>query len=381
MGDKNIIELNGKQYNAVTGALLQVPKKAKQGLKKSSSTIDGFANKTVNKLSESLQSKAATVAVPKIDSLKKLAPHHITNARHAHKPERAKTLMRSAVKRPTSNSKTIHNVQTPVGSLSLRLVSGLPVAKAALNERRMIRSKQISKSRLISRFKSQDISPVTKQVAPIPVVKALNVTPPVKANFQPTTKPKTTKSQSILAAGLAKATSHQEKFITPTQAKRQKRKAAKKHRLLSNAVVIILVIAVGLIVAGFFAYKDLPSIELHFASIRSGVAAEMPGYLPPGFKAITPVGYTHGSVTVSFRSSGNNKFSIVQQASDWDSQTLHDSFVTTTGSSYQTLQAEGRTIYIYGQGNATWVNAGIWYQISGNANLSNNQLISIATSM
>ena len=92
--------------------------------------------------------------------------------------------------------------------------------------------------------------------------------------------------------------------------------------------------------------------------------------------------YAPGEVTLSFHSNTDDRhFSVIQRASNWDSQTLRDDFVANSGHAYHTLQAGGRTIYAFSQGNATWVNGGIWYQIIDNADLSTSQLLNLATSM
>jgi len=41
----------------------------------------------------------------------------------------------------------------------------------------------------------------------------------------------------------------------------------------------------------------------------------------------------------------------------------------------------GRTIFLHGSSDADWVEGGVWYSISGNANLNTEQLIKIAGSI
>jgi hypothetical protein len=71
----------------------------------------------------------------------------------------------------------------------------------------------------------------------------------------------------------------------------------------------------------------------------------------------------------------------VQKQSTWDSTALHDNFVAAKNGSYQTIQSAGRTIYTYGNGNATWVNSGVWYQVTSNGSLKMNDLVNLANSM
>jgi hypothetical protein len=51
-----------------------------------------------------------------------------------------------------------------------------------------------------------------------------------------------------------------------------------------------------------------------------------------------------------------------------------------SGSSYQTLDIDGTTVYRYGN-NATWISGGILYTINGSVNLSNEQVTKIVRSV
>ncbi len=93
-----------------------------------------------------------------------------------------------------------------------------------------------------------------------------------------------------------------------------------------------------------------------------------------------PVRYGQGTVTITF-TSDTKSFRITEQNSNWDSVSLKDSFVSPTNLNYKVVEAGGRIVYLYGQSNATWVNAGIWYQITDNANLSTATLLKIVTSL
>jgi hypothetical protein len=85
-------------------------------------------------------------------------------------------------------------------------------------------------------------------------------------------------------------------------------------------------------------------------------------------------------VTVIFTSKIDS-FRVVQQNSTWDSVGLRDNFVSTIDPNFKVVQAGGRIVYLYGQANATWVNGGIWYQITDNADLSTASLLKIVTSL
>jgi hypothetical protein len=105
-----------------------------------------------------------------------------------------------------------------------------------------------------------------------------------------------------------------------------------------------------------------------------------PLYKPDGY-AMSKMTYSAGSVATLYKNTGNQSFSLSQKKSNWDSQTLLENFVASAGEDYKGFQSNGRTVYIYGKGKATWVNGGIWYQIRGADELTNDQLVKIAASM
>ncbi|MGH7237686.1 MAG: hypothetical protein ACREGF_04075, partial [Candidatus Saccharimonadales bacterium] len=87
-----------------------------------------------------------------------------------------------------------------------------------------------------------------------------------------------------------------------------------------------------------------------------------------------------GTVQVNYYF-GDQHFSLVQKNSTWDSAGLKQNFVSGVNSAVQTARADGLTVYLFANGNATWVNNNVWYQITGNALLSHKQLLNIATSL
>jgi hypothetical protein len=85
---------------------------------------------------------------------------------------------------------------------------------------------------------------------------------------------------------------------------------------------------------------------------------------------------------VTFRSNSDERnFELQQQVSNWNSQALVDNFILSENKQYQTFQEKGKTIYVYDNANATWVNGGVWYKIEGNSSLNTEQLLKIASSI
>lgn len=138
----------------------------------------------------------------------------------------------------------------------------------------------------------------------------------------------------------------------------------------------------ALLLTGFFVYQNIPNLSMRVASTRAGFSAQLPGYKPAGFSQEKLVSYAPGKVTVSFRSNSDERqFQLTQQSSNWNSQALADNYLAKADKQYQTFQASGKTIYIYDNSSATWVNGGVWYQIEGQSDLSSDQLLKIANSI
>lgn len=136
-----------------------------------------------------------------------------------------------------------------------------------------------------------------------------------------------------------------------------------------------------LLLAGYLTFINLPNISMRVAAVRAGIAANYPNYSPDGYHFNGPISYKPGEVNITFKSNTNQKgFTIKQQASSWDSKAVLDNYVTKKTGTYLTYQERGLTIYSFGD-QAAWVNGGLLYTIDGDAPLSSEQLLNIATSM
>jgi hypothetical protein len=184
--------------------------------------------------------------------------------------------------------------------------------------------------------------------------------------------------RDIFEEALAHATSHMEE--SPKQTAQEKLRTAKrKGKKHSKVFGIVASVAVFLLLCGFVAYQNKANIQLQLASAKAGFSASVPLYKPEGY-SMAKLAYSTGSVATTYNK-GNHSFSITQKKSNWDSQTLLENFVATSNEPYQGYESAGRTIYVYGEGKATWVNGGIWYQMTGANNLTNDQIVKVAASM
>lgn len=117
------------------------------------------------------------------------------------------------------------------------------------------------------------------------------------------------------------------------------------------------------------------------ASAKAGFSASLPQYRPAGYN-MSQLDYGDGVIAAQFRDKDNgSRYTITQKPSSWDSATLRDSFVAPADARYRTVEAAGRTVYFYGEHNATWINGGVWYQVQTDGSLSDSQMVELATSL
>jgi hypothetical protein len=317
---KQVIEINGKRYDAATGQLLNsaTPKPASSKPPKPAAgvALDGFVRR-----SNTIQPKSSRPT------------------------QRSKTLMRSAAKKPTIKNE--------------KLASELAKPKIARpHEARAKRANSAEKSHRISRFhKKETVSgQIVKKTAELPVVKQVQQGP----------------VQSTVAQferAMHEATSHLQDFA-PKKNKRSR-------KLLYGSGALVTVFAVG-----FLAWQTVPAVKVKFAGSQAGFSASLPNYNPAGYGLNNDVKATSGEVTLNYQSRTDDKnYKIIQAPSNWTSQTLLTNFVLPANKPYQTYQDQGKTIYIYDNSNATWVDGGIWYRLEGNASLTSDQLLRIANGL
>lgn len=378
--NKNYIILNGKRYNAITGELIasETPKKS----------IDMTAS--VAQPKATLQSTVSTPPKP----VKRDRTHHNTAAAKLapRKPKKATTLMRHAVKKPTNNQHKSIKQAYPVTHSASHSITPKKSAHA-VDASKVHRAAQVEKSSKVNRFGTSVKPSMKAQVKPV----ALR---PVPANAHHTAtaqKSQTVKQPALhkVAAASAKPVDTKKKHIS-AQIKKQhlleqalknavsheqpehtlEKLSAPKRRLLSSFAVLGAVLVIG----SFVMYLNRSSVELQVASVRAGFQASAPA-APAGYERQT-ASANNGTVAIGFVSPKNNdSFTLTQESSGWDSQTLFDSIVAVDNNNYQAIQSHGRTIYVYGGDKAAWVDGGILYKVSGSKQLDSDQIVSLATSM
>lgn len=331
---------------------------------------------------------AVSVAAPKKEAPKESPAHKIpvrtvsatkresgTKAAAIHsRTERAKTLSRTVVKKPASTKRP--KAVTGVASQPTRIVVHDKGQQSPKAQPKIIRSNRITKfshpSVSVVHKANVPIAPAPKQVAARATVrKAYDIadTPPVshRRSTSTVTAQRTAKSENIFETALQSATSH--KTTHTVVAKRRLGR-------LSIAGLSVLILAV------FFTYQNAPRIALHRAQSTIGFEASIPGYHPAGFSRVGPVQYQKGMVVINFQSNSDDRqYTITQAATALDNSKLADTYLKSNGKQFETTSVAGKTIYIYENSRATWINQGVWYTIDGNAHLGKDQLTNIIASI
>lgn len=348
MGNQqNVIVINGKKYDAKTGRLLTPAAAKAPAVKqpaKQAPVLDGVTRRRQN-----------------------------TPVQQVHKKtQKSQTLMRSVVKKPTV-IKPVAATKRPTTKPAPAKTTAIATRKTAVNPERVSRAQAIPKSNLISKFgtlsgnmaQPKQVESRVTAAKPAPQTEPpLKVEAPQKFDFQ-----------SIID----KATSHEQPFI---KLPNRRQRLANFLHLSPKAVTAGSITLSIVIFGGFMIYQNIPNLAMRVAATRSGVQARLPGYRPAGFAMSGPIQYSPGQITIGFHSKTDDRsFQVTQRSSQWNSESLRENFVAAERRQYQTYQDKGKTIYIYDDSNATWVDGGIWYQIEGDSALTSDQLIRLANSL
>ena len=138
-------------------------------------------------------------------------------------------------------------------------------------------------------------------------------------------------------------------------------------------------LAVGIV--GYLVSVNTPDISVRVAAMQTGIDATYPTYIPRGY-SLSDIVSEDKKISMTFKDSENASFTLSEEKTSWDNETLEASYVKSTwGNNYTSVREQGITIFISGS-NATWVNGSILYKIttSGN-NLTKKQIKSIVTSL
>lgn len=336
------VEINGKSYN--TDQNQSPPQPSGQRF------LDGFA-----------------VNNPK----KHVTP--ITKSNHIAKPiKKSKTLHRSAVKKPLALSTPVTSQPTNSGMVQPEIRTRSSFISFMSKEREK-RATSTNRSSLVSKF--NDVSPSHYKQAPM-------ATPVMAPAHTPELSEAPPLPMTHLQGNQLKVPND---LLIKNASKQPHTRKKRLHHFVSHKrklSTIVTVLVSMLLIGGFIAYQNIPTISLRVAASRAGFDASKPSDVPSGFAFKGPIAYAPGQVIISFKSNTDDReFQINQRPSEWNSQTLLDNFVSKQTKQYQSFQEQGLTIFLYENSSATWVNKGIWYTLEGRSSLSPEQIVNIATSM
>lgn len=383
MKTNNMIAINGKHYDAVTGVAIEV---GAQSAKLQSKAIDGVLRPS---LADTKTHPGSGNPPAHHHSIKTKAVHHtrplVNQPTKRHKLVASKTLMRQVVKKPShpilvSGLRVQGRTDSQLPDINLAVMPKLSFD--IIDGRRQARAKKIAKSRFISRFGDVTL-PTSIQLAPLPapahrLPESTTLTLPAADLKSPPLGHQ--RSMDIFQQALVKASKQQPPQLASKRHKRvitKRPSASRRHRLASVSTTALAVI----LLAGFLAYQNIPNISVRLASTHAGFNANLPNYRPAGF-SIGKFAYSPGHVSINFHSNSDGRhFALLENSSNWDSATLLNDYVAQKSKTYQTVMTAGRTVYIYGQNNATWVADGIWYRVDSQNALSSTQLIDLAASI
>lgn len=280
--------------------------------------------------------------------------------------------MRTAVKKPAHHA-TTHRTK-PSASVS-----------AHSDTSRAARAAKIGRSRLISRFGAHDPS-FASRVVPLPVQPEPDLDLDQDAavlsqhdNPQLGSSTSHARHQRHMAHAVHKATSHQQSKIKKP---RLSHRAAHKLHVSPRIIQVSTGFAAAFLLIGFFVYQNMPNLAMRMAATRAGISAKLPGYQPAGFTLDGNIRYSPGTIAVSYKSTTDDRnFTLLQESTDKTNDELLTEVASAYDQAFQTFQDEGKTIYIYDQNNATWVDGGIKFQIEGNSSLNSDQLLRLANSL
>lgn len=341
MNHKNTIEINGKLYDAKSGALLGGSSPQMVHPKNS---IDGVIKAKVHEPSHTKSSSKPSHSRAQQNSRKK------RNAQKSH------TLMRSTVKKPASSK---------------------PQNEISSFKRAGSASSSISKSPYVRRF-SHSHPTATKRsehiaVAEVPEPQAKpahNHTHQAAHHHKPVnhTKEHHESVEEIFQRAIAAAPSKKHR------SKKERTRASKIGRTATMAATFVLLF-------GFIAYMNFANLQTQLASTQAGFDASVPSYTVAGYNRRPSIDTQPGKISISFTSNTDSRsYQVNQEVSKWNSAALQENFLSARNISYQTTQDAGKTIFLYDEGNATWVNGGVWYTVNSDS-LSTEQLVKLASSL
>lgn len=166
---------------------------------------------------------------------------------------------------------------------------------------------------------------------------------------------------------------------SPAEIKATTEKKQTNKQVLSIGAASLAVLIMG----GYIWMNNYNNLSIRTASQRAGIVASLPNYTPSNYKLNGPISYGTGFVSFNLKNSKdtNKSIAVIQRKSDWNSASLLELYVSPKSKDYVAVESQGLKIYLYGDGQATWVNKGLQYVVQANSGLSRDQIVKMAESL
>ena len=374
---KNSLVINGIRYDAVSGLPVRTAPVAQPSVAKPHHAAPARIVSDIARPVPQVHRPAA--AAPVSPHHQVTPPHHIHHAQPAHKApggllsdfQGAQSFRRQPEKSHTLYKTAPHHVVSPAHH---HHVGGDIVAHKT--PPKLERAASIPRHQAINHFAEQARESVKEPAASsqaAPVVPTANIA--IQPHTAEGSQAMSERVEKMLAEQPKEEAINGHNHKVARREHKVKQFFAKQPRLISAATGAMAV----LLFVGYIVYLNIPNISLRIAANRAGFSATMPAYKPAGYSLTGPVAYTAGEIQLKY-DDASTSYTLTQRQSTWDAQALLQNYVEKQSPNYMTYQDEGLTIYIY-NGDAAWVNGGVFYSVDGNANLSSDQILNIATSM
>lgn len=281
--------------------------------------------------------------------------------------------MRHAVKKPAPATKV--SLKASVPHQQARHMDMVLKPAASIHADRLKRAQQISKSKRISHFSSENTE--TKHLQPPAALPAhkqalasqAKATPASLRPAKPGRPSARNAKEAMLQRALEKANSHEQ----------PRHRAPKKRgrQVMAVASALAFIVLAG---AGYFAVNNPDTVKLALVSAKAGFRATNPAQQLAGY-TLSQANYGEGMVALQYGNSNGKSYTIIQKRSDLGDGGLDQQFSSADPDSYTTVNAGGKQVYLYGDQKATWIQDGIWYVIQSNGSLSDQELIDLASSL
>lgn len=385
MGSKKqtILTLNGRSYDARTGHLMDGTSSTAKGpiisdVVPARPSYAQIVPPVAAPLDASTPPATVSTSGPRVMDVNRSTSHI-----RPRQPQKAQTLIRSAVSKPKPGLKSQTKVSAPAKGLSVHDFAVTPkLSVTQVDPIREKRATHINKSEAISRYSEGTavgvVEPSAQQLA------AVSTQAP--AESPDASAPQTSASQELferaIAASEARAPHDTDPKHVAKQARKQAKAAAKAKKPVHHHLASVVAASVAvLLIGGFIGLQNKNSLTLRFADAKAGFSASLPTYQPEGY-GVGSFNYTAGSVGTNFHNEATDSdYTLTQQTTKWDSQALLDNYVGVNYPSYHVLESGDQIVYVYGKNDASWIKDGVWYQLRSGGNLSTSQVLSVAASV